>query len=102
MRVLTDDTANAAIAVSIITLAHNLNLHVIAKGVETEQQWSFLKEHGCDEAQGLLQSPLARGSDSRTAAKSRHFKALSMGAKHKLAPRPYLTRGLVRRARSTY
>lgn len=52
VRDLTDGTANAAIAVSIITLAHNLNLRVIAEGVETEQQWSFLKEHGCDEAQG--------------------------------------------------
>ncbi len=43
-----------AIASSIIGLAHRLKLRVIAEGVETEQQRSFLSENGCDELQGYL------------------------------------------------
>ncbi|KQQ36234.1 signaling protein [Duganella sp. Leaf126] len=43
-----------AIATSIIGLAHRLKLRVIAEGVETEQQRSFLSENGCDELQGYL------------------------------------------------
>jgi len=43
-----------AIIKSIITLAHSLDLKVIAEGVETEQQLEFLREHECDEVQGYL------------------------------------------------
>jgi diguanylate cyclase (GGDEF)-like protein/PAS domain S-box-containing protein len=42
---------------SIISLAHGLNMSVVAEGVETEEQLDFLKEYRCDEAQGYLYSP---------------------------------------------
>lgn len=41
---------------TIITMAQNLGLSVIAEGVETEAQLALLKERGCDEFQGYLYS----------------------------------------------
>jgi diguanylate cyclase (GGDEF)-like protein/PAS domain S-box-containing protein len=43
-----------AITSAIISLGHNLNLEVVAEGVETEQQFAFLKDQVCDEIQGFL------------------------------------------------
>jgi EAL domain-containing protein (putative c-di-GMP-specific phosphodiesterase class I) len=48
------DPNAAAIGKSIIGLAHNLNLKVVAEGVETEQQMDFLQKYGCDYMQGYL------------------------------------------------
>jgi predicted signal transduction protein with EAL and GGDEF domain len=45
---------DATIIKSIIALAHSLDFKVIAEGVETEQQLTFLREHACDEMQGYL------------------------------------------------
>jgi EAL domain-containing protein (putative c-di-GMP-specific phosphodiesterase class I) len=51
---LPQDEDDSAITVGIIAMAHSLGLRVVAEGVETESQFAFLKEHGCDEVQGSL------------------------------------------------
>jgi diguanylate cyclase (GGDEF)-like protein/PAS domain S-box-containing protein len=45
---------DAAITSTIITMAHNLNLRVIAEGVERKEQLEFLRSHDCDAVQGYL------------------------------------------------
>src|SRR5690606_21376111 len=42
------------IATTIIAMAHNLGMEVIAEGVETTEQQNFLINHGCKIMQGYL------------------------------------------------
>jgi diguanylate cyclase (GGDEF)-like protein len=59
---LPDNADNEAIVTTIISLANSLNLTVVAKGVETDAQVSFLQKQGCHQAQGFLFSrPLPPG-----------------------------------------
>jgi diguanylate cyclase (GGDEF)-like protein len=48
------DPNDAAIVRTILTLAHSLDLTVVAEGVETEGQRAFLVENGCEVFQGYL------------------------------------------------
>ena len=48
------DSSDTALITAIITMAHALNLTVVAEGVETKQQHAFLVQQGCDYFQGYL------------------------------------------------
>jgi diguanylate cyclase (GGDEF)-like protein/PAS domain S-box-containing protein len=48
-----DETASAIVSY-VINLAHTLQLNVVAEGVETEEQYTFLRHYGCDQMQGFL------------------------------------------------
>ena len=53
---ITSDTKAAAIAKGLISLAHDLDLSVIAEGVERSDQMIFLAAQRCDQVQGYLAS----------------------------------------------
>lgn len=54
VRDLPHNTQDCAITKAIISMAHSLNLHVVAKGIETAVQEALLKSTGCDSGQGYL------------------------------------------------
>ncbi len=54
---LPSEKGSAAIARAIVQMARSMGLTVIAEGIETEAQRSFLARLDCDELQGLLISP---------------------------------------------
>ena len=54
VRDLPQDVDDSVISGAIIGLGHNLGLKVIAEGVEKRDQEVFLRERGCEEAQGYL------------------------------------------------
>jgi len=57
IRDCTDVPEDAAIVKAVIALAKNLNIPVVAEGVENPRQLAFLCAEGCDVIQGYLYSP---------------------------------------------
>lgn len=51
---ITNDPDDAMICRTIISMAHNLNLKVIAEGVETNEQQALMRSYGCELYQGYL------------------------------------------------
>ena len=56
VRDIATDQDSGAIVKAIISLGRNLNLTVLAEGIETQDQFRFLLANGCDEGQGYLMS----------------------------------------------
>ncbi len=54
IRDLPGNSDDIAITRSIIAMAHNMNLEIVAEGVETLEQLEFLQACGCEEIQGFL------------------------------------------------
>ncbi len=57
VRDILTDNSDREITLAVIDLSHNLNLKVVAEGVEEWGQLEFLRNHGCDRAQGYYYSP---------------------------------------------
>lgn len=54
VRDIGEDSGDEVIIRTIIDMAHNLNLKVVAEGVETDEQYRFIKRFNCDLVQGYL------------------------------------------------
>jgi len=67
---------DAAITTAIIAMGNSLNLRVIAEGVETEGQYSFLQDAMCDEVQGYLVSKPLPAEKVAEFMKARAWKGL--------------------------
>ncbi len=52
IRAMSRDPASEILVKSIIGLAHNMNIKVIAEGIETPEEAAMLKKMGCEECQG--------------------------------------------------
>lgn len=63
VREITENADDAAIVKAIIMMAHSLGIHVLAEGVETREQAEFLRQQGCDLAQGHYFSPPLSGKE---------------------------------------
>lgn len=53
VRSIVTDASSRTLIMTLIHLAKNLGIRVIAEGVETEKQFAFLKQYGCHEVQGF-------------------------------------------------
>jgi len=74
------NTTDAAIATAIIAMGSSLNLKVIAEGVETEQQMTFLRDNNCDQVQGFLISRPLPADQALRVLRARCIGELSQGA----------------------
>jgi EAL domain-containing protein (putative c-di-GMP-specific phosphodiesterase class I) len=72
---ITDDAGDAAIVRSLIAMADNLGLDVIAEGVETRAQAEFLLKERCPEAQGYLYAKPLSANDFEAYLCTRHLAA---------------------------
>lgn len=77
-----DNTKNAAIVRSIVSLGHNLGLNVVAEGVETAEQLDFLREANCGYVQGYY---FSRPVD-QDAATRLYQEGIQIGSKKKVEP----------------
>ena len=74
VRDITTDPDDATITQAVISMAHSLQLKVIAEGVETAAQLAFLMRYGCDEIQGFLFSrPVSAAECAAFIAEERHI-----------------------------
>ncbi|HEY3831655.1 MAG TPA: EAL domain-containing protein [Acidimicrobiia bacterium] len=69
---ITIDRTDAAIVRSVILLAHDLGLNVVAEGVETQEQAEMLVQLGCRRAQGFLYSEAVSFNTLMRALEAQH------------------------------
>jgi diguanylate cyclase (GGDEF)-like protein/PAS domain S-box-containing protein len=70
VRDITMDSADASIVRAVIGMGNSLGMHVVAEGIETAEQFAFLRQQGCPEGQGYYFSePLIAAEFARTLAR---------------------------------
>jgi len=74
---ITSNHEDAAITRAVIVLAHELDLNVIAEGVETFDQLELLVKHGCDQIQGYLFSKPVTSDECAAMIKSSRTLAIT-------------------------
>jgi EAL domain-containing protein (putative c-di-GMP-specific phosphodiesterase class I) len=75
MKDITENVENAAIVRSLISMARNLGLKVIAEGIETREQATFLLNERCEEAQGFLYSKPLSAAEFETFLRMRRLES---------------------------
>ena len=66
VRDLATDADDASIVSAVISMGESLHMRVVAEGVETREQFTFLQEHSCPEGQGYYFSrPVVAGQLTR-------------------------------------
>jgi EAL domain-containing protein (putative c-di-GMP-specific phosphodiesterase class I) len=63
IRDITEDPSDAQLVETIILMAHNLGITVVAEGVETADQLAWLKRCGCEQIQGFYYSKPLNSED---------------------------------------
>jgi diguanylate cyclase (GGDEF)-like protein len=84
---IAEDADDAAIVRSLIAMAHNLGLEVIAEGVETEAQAEFLLKQQCEEAQGFLYAKPLPGTEFEEFFRTRQQSPSSLQVKRSVGQR---------------
>jgi EAL domain-containing protein (putative c-di-GMP-specific phosphodiesterase class I) len=75
---MTVSAGHRAIVRSIVDLGHNLGLHVVGEGVETDETASALGATGCDVAQGFLYARPMRAEELSNWVASRETSAAGL------------------------
>lgn len=91
---LPDDSNDAAIVRAILAMSKQLNLEVVAEGIETIEQFSFLRKNACDTCQGFLFSrPLPSQEFSALLKKNKikNFSSINNILKSKTTHQPIMT-----------
>ncbi len=87
---MTEADDNAEIVRTIVTLARNLGMEVIAEGVETRAQYQQLKVLGCEYAQGYLFSRAVAATDVPKILDKELAREIEVSSEHTALPDPAL------------
>ncbi|MCD6187599.1 MAG: EAL domain-containing protein, partial [Desulfuromusa sp.] len=60
---LINNSSDQAIVNTVIALGKNMSLEIVAEGIETVEQYDYLKEEGCEQGQGFLMSKPLKKSE---------------------------------------
>ena len=74
---ITSDEKTGAIVKTIVDIAHNLDLDVVAEGIEREEQLAILSRYGCELYQGYLFSKPLMEEDFLTILQRNHTECLN-------------------------